>query len=51
MIGIKQTKDVLLGCNKNFAIIAFNCLLNNSKKTLCILGTCVEDRNKNIIKD
>jgi len=50
MIRVKQTKDVLIECNKNFATIAFNCLLNDSKKTLLVSETCVEDRNKNTIK-
>jgi len=50
MIRVKQTNDVLLGCNKNFSTIAFKCLPNDSKETLLVSGICVEDRNKNIIK-
>ena len=40
----------LLGCNKNYAILAFNYMLKNFKRILSVLETCREDRNNDIIK-
>ena len=43
-------KECLQECNNNYVILAFN-ILKNSKRTISVLETCREDRNKNIIKD
>jgi len=51
LIEIKQKWDVLLRCNKDYIILAFNCILKYSKETLLVLETCIADRSKNIIKN
>jgi len=42
-------KEVMLGCNKNDAILALNYILKNSERTILVLGMYRRDRNKNII--
>jgi len=42
-------KEVMLGCNKNNAILALNYILKNSERTILVLGMYRRDRNKNII--
>jgi len=42
-------KEVMLGCNKNDAILALNYILKNSERTISVLGMYRRDRNKNII--
>ena len=39
LIEIKQKWDVLLRCNKNYVILAFNCILKYSKGILLVLET------------
>jgi len=39
-----------LGCIKNYAILALNCMLKNSKGIILVSGICKRDKNKNIIK-
>jgi len=48
VIEVKQKWDILLEYNKNYIILAFNCMLKNSMEMLLVSRTCVEDRNKNI---
>ena len=38
----------MLGCNKNYATIALNCILKNSKRTLSTLEINRRYRNNNI---
>ena len=37
----------MLGYNKNYAILALNCMLKNSERTISVLGIYKRDRNKN----
>ena len=39
----------MLGYNKNYAILAFNCILKNSKRTLSMLEINRKYKNKNIM--
>ena len=39
----------MLGYNKNYAILTFNCILKNSKRTLSVLEINRKYKNKNIM--
>jgi len=41
----------MLGCNKNYATLALNCTLKNSKKMISALGIDRIYRNNNIEND
>ena len=41
----------MLGCNKNYATLALNCALNNSKETLSVPEINRRYRNNNIEND
>ena len=41
---------IVLGCNKNYAILAFNCILKNSKKIILVSGIQKRGRNNDIKK-
>ena len=38
----------MLEYNKNYAILALNCILKNSKRTISVLEANRRDRNNNI---
>ena len=38
----------MLGCNKNYVILALNCMLKNSKKIISVLEIERRDRSNNI---
>ena len=44
-------KEVILGYNKNYAILALNCILKNSKKILSASEINKKYRNNNIDND
>jgi len=44
---VKQ-KEVILGYNKNYATLAFNCVLKNSKRTISVLEIERRSRKNNI---
>jgi len=48
VIGIKQKREVMLGCNKNYAKLALNCILKNSKETILASRIKKRCRNNNI---
>ena len=39
----------MLGYNKNYTILALNCMLKNSERTISVSGIHRRDRNKSII--
>jgi len=39
----------MLGCNKNYATLALNCILKNSEGIISVLEIYKRNRNKNII--
>ena len=41
----------MLECNKNYKILALNCMLKNSERTILVLEMYRIDRNKNIIAE
>ena len=41
----------MLECNKNYAALAFNCILKNSERTISVSETYIRDKNKNIIAE
>jgi len=41
----------MLGCNKNYAILALNYVLKNSKGILSVSGINIKYRNNNIEND
>jgi len=42
-------KKIILGYNKNYAILTFNYVLKNLEKTISVSGIYKRDWNKNII--
>jgi len=38
MILTSSRKEIMLEYNKNYTILAFNCTLNNLKRTVLVLG-------------
>jgi len=38
----------MLGCNNNYAVLALNCILKNSKETISVLEIKRRDKNKSI---
>jgi len=48
---VKQKWDILLECNKNYAILALNCMLKNLKEKLSVLGTCVDFKHGPYLKE
>ena len=44
-------KEVMLECNKNYAILALNCTLKNSKRIILVLEIGKNSRNNNIKED
>ena len=41
----------MLECNKNYAILAFNCMLYNSEKTISVLEIYIKNKNKDKIAE
>ena len=41
----------MLEYNKNYIVLAFKCVLNNSKKMILVLGIKKKDRNNSILKE
>ena len=41
----------MLECNKNYATLALNCILKNSKKIISVLEINSRDRNNKIKED
>ena len=39
-------KEIILQCNRNYAVLALNYVLKNSKKIISVLGTERKDKNK-----
>ena len=41
----------MLRCNKNYAALALNYILKNSKRTVLVSEICRRDKNNNILKE
>jgi len=41
-------KEIMLGCNKNYATLVFNCILKNSKGMISASGIKGRSKNNNI---
>ena len=48
MILTSSRKEVILGCNKNYTKLAFDCTLKNLKETILALRIDGKCRNNNI---
>jgi len=48
VIGVKQKREVMLECNKNYATLVLNYILKDSKETILAFRIKKRCRNNNI---